>query len=70
MVSPDSEFLLTFSNQRACVSPWGASLRRYFVAAPDGTETDIVWGYWGGSNKKGGQGDVLIPFPGRVAEGR
>ena len=36
----------------------------------DGTESDIVWGYTGGSQKKGGQGDVLIPFPGRIKEGR
>jgi aldose 1-epimerase len=30
----------------------------------------VVWGYSGVKNKKGGQGDVLIPFPGRVADGR
>lgn len=68
-VTPDTEITLTFGNQRAVVSPWGASLRRYFIAG-DGTETDIVWGYSGGTQKKGGQGDVLIPFPGRVADGR
>lgn len=68
--SPDSELTLTLADQRAVVSPWGASLRRYFIVAPDGAETDIVWGYSGGANKKGGQGDVLIPFPGRVADGR
>jgi aldose 1-epimerase len=68
-VTPDTELLLTFDRQRAVVSPWGASLRRYFIAN-DGTETDIVWGYSGGAQKKGGQGDVLIPFPGRIADGR
>lgn len=68
--TPDTEMSLSFDNQRAVVSPWGASLRRYFIAEADGNETDIVWGYAGGSQKKGGQGDVLIPFPGRVAEGR
>jgi aldose 1-epimerase len=68
-VTPDTEIILTFGVQRAVVSPWGASLRRYFIAA-DGKETDIVWGYSGGAEKKGGQGDVLIPFPGRVADGR
>jgi aldose 1-epimerase len=52
------------------VSPWGASLRRYYFLSSDGRETDIVWGYSGGSQKKGGQGDVLIPFPGRIADGR
>jgi len=66
----DTEILLSFDSQRAVVSPWGASLRRYFIAETNGHETDIVWGYSGGAHKKGGQGDVLIPFPGRVAEGR
>ncbi len=68
--TPDTEILLSFGNQRAVVSPWGASLRRYFLVESGGNETDIVWGYSGGSHKKGGQGDVLIPFPGRIAEGR
>ncbi len=52
------------------VSPWGASLRRYLLIDNGGHETDIVWGYSGSSNKRGGQGDVLIPFPGRVRDGR
>ena len=69
MVTPDTELMLTFGNQRAVVSPWGASLRRYFLTV-DGRETDIVWGYSGGAHKKGGQGDGLIPFPGRIADGR
>jgi aldose 1-epimerase len=30
---------------------------------------DLIWGYEGTPNKRGGQGDVLIPFPGRVAGG-
>jgi len=51
------------------VSPLGASLRRYFLLK-GGSEIDVVWGYSGVNNKKGGQGDVLIPFPGRVAYGR
>lgn len=67
--APDTEIALSFDHQRAVVSPWGASLRRYFIVESGG-ETDIVWGYAGGGNKKGGQGDVLIPFPGRIAEGR
>lgn len=69
-VTPDTEITLSFDAQRAVVSPWGASLRRYFLMDADGRETDILWGYSGGSQKKGGQGDVLIPFPGRIAEGR
>lgn len=68
--TPDTEISLFFDSQRAVVSPWGASLRRYFILETNGDETDIVWGYSGGSHKKGGQGDVLIPFPGRVADGR
>lgn len=29
-----------------------------------------MWGYSGGSGKRGGQGDGLIPFPGRISDGR
>lgn len=68
--TPDTEISLSFGDQRAVVSPWGASLRRYYMVEDDGGESDIVWGYLGGSHKKGGQGDVLFPFPGRIAEGR
>jgi aldose 1-epimerase len=68
-ITPDTEITLAFGDQRAVVSPWGASLRRY-VFVSEGRETDIVWGYSGGAQKKGGQGDVLIPFPGRIADGR
>lgn len=69
-VTPDTELSLSFMNHCAVVSPWGASLRRYLVIDERGQELDIVWGYSGGSQKRGGQGDVLIPFPGRVANGR
>ncbi len=69
-VTQDTEITLAFGHQRAVVSPWGASLRRYFLLDAGGGEMDILWGYSGGDRKKGGQGDVLIPFPGRVAEGR
>ena len=68
--TPDTEITLSFNDQRAVVSPWGASLRRYFMVEANGSENDILWGYSGGGHKKGGQGDVLIPFPGRIAEGR
>ncbi len=68
--TPDTELSITFENQRAIVSPWGASLRRYLLINDGGQETDIVWGYSGGKGKRGGQGDVLIPFPGRVSDGR
>ncbi len=65
----DTELLLASGPHRAVVSTFGASLRRYFLVK-DGTEKDVVWGYTSVNNKKGGQGDVLIPFPGRVAYGR
>jgi len=68
--TPDTELSLSFENQRAVVSPWGASLRRYLLIDGGGRETDIVWGYSGGKGKRGGQGDVLIPFPGRIGGGR
>ena len=69
-VTPNSELVLSHDVHRAIVSPWGAALRRYFLMESSGAEADIVWGYSGGSHKKGGQGDVLIPFPGRIKEGR
>jgi len=69
-VTPDTELSLSFKNQRAVVSPWGASLRRYLLVDEGGREMDIVWGYSGGSRKRGGQGDVLIPFPGRISNGQ
>lgn len=68
--TPDTEQFLSFEDQRAVVSPWGASLRRYYLVDAAGRETEIVWGYSGGRQKKGGQGDVLIPFPGRIPDGR
>lgn len=68
--TPDTEMVLSVDQARAVVSPWGAALRRYFLVDPTRGNTDILWGYSGGQQKKGGQGDVLMPFPGRVAEGR
>ena len=65
----DREFSLSFNSQRAVVSALGGSLRRYFHVEPDGSESDIVWGYSGSENKIGGQGDVLIPFPSRIKDG-
>jgi len=40
------------------------------IIGSDGRSRDIATGYRGASNKIGGQGDVLIPFPGRIAQGR
>lgn len=70
LVTPNTELTLSFQNQRAVVSPWGASLRRYFLLNEHTHKTDIMWGYSGHNAKRGGQGDVLIPFPGRIGNGR
>jgi aldose 1-epimerase len=66
----DTEIVLRHADLRLRVSPYGASLRGMWRETADGTAVDIVTGYSGANNKAGGQGDVLIPFPGRVAGGR
>lgn len=69
LVGPDTELTLTRGDLRLIVSPYGASLRG--LSRVVGAETqEIITGYSGAANKVGGQGDVLIPFPGRVREGR
>jgi aldose 1-epimerase len=65
----DTEWTLRSGDLRATVSPTGASLRRLWVETPFQPDRDLVWGYTDAATKKGGQGDVLIPFPGRVAGG-
>lgn len=70
-MSESREIVLEFGSQRAVVSTLGASLRRYFVVGPEeGAEIDLLWGYQGDENKKAGQGDVLIPWPSRVKDGK
>jgi len=64
----DTEIVLTHGPWRLAVSPWGASLRGLSLWTGAGYE-DVVTGYVGAKQKVGGQGDVLIPFPGRVAGG-
>lgn len=68
--TPDTEITLTHNNWQLVVSPYGASLRGLYRTSPNGSREEIITGYSGASHKVGGQGDVLIPFPGRVAEGR
>ncbi|MHB1262353.1 MAG: aldose epimerase family protein [Thermoplasmatota archaeon] len=63
------ELTLVSGDLRATVSPFGASLRRLWVERSGHPPHDLLWGYSGTANKKGGQGDVLIPFPGRIAAG-
>ncbi|MBC8143598.1 MAG: hypothetical protein H7Y38_19375 [Armatimonadetes bacterium] len=65
----DSEIILQHGDLYARVSPHGASLRGLWRENADGTHTEIVTGYSGADNKVGGQGDVLIPFPGRIKNG-
>lgn len=64
----DPEWTLAAGPLRCTVSPFGASLRRLWVEEPAGPR-DVLWGYSGTAGKRGGQGDILAPFPGRVRGG-
>ena len=66
----DQEIVLARGDMRMRVSPYGASLRGLWREMADGTVQEIATCYSGFDNKVGGQGDVMIPFPGRVREGR
>ena len=66
----DREITLSAGDLRLKVSPFGASLRGMWRELPDGTRQEIITGYTGAKGKVGGQGDVLIPFPGRVRDGK
>lgn len=68
-MTDDPEIVLRAGDLRATVSPFGASLRRLWVERPGQAPRDLLWGYSGTASKKGGQGDVLLPFPGRIADG-
>jgi len=68
--APDTEIMLAHGDWRLVVSPYGASLRGLTYQGADGVREEVITGYSGAGNKVGGQGDVLIPFPGRVAGGR
>ncbi len=64
-MNDNTEFELVSGHWTAVVSSFGASLRALgYQGQP------VVSGYRGTANKQGGQGDVLLPFPGRVAAGR
>ena len=69
-VTPDTELTLTHGDWRLVVAPYGASLRGLSRQGAGGAHEQVITGYSGASGKVGGQGDVLIPFPGRVTEGR
>lgn len=66
----DVEITLAAGDLRLKVAPFGASLRGMWRELPDGSRQEIITGYTGAKGKVGGQGDVLIPFPGRVRDGR
>ncbi len=63
--TPDTEITLTHGDWQLTVAPYGASLRGLSHAG-----SPVITPYTGAAQKVGGQGDVLIPFPGRVAGGR
>ncbi len=68
--NPDGEVTLARGDLRLRVAALGASLRGLWSVEADGKSADIITGYEGAKNKAGGQGDVLIPFPGRVRDGK
>jgi aldose 1-epimerase len=68
--SRDVEITLQRNDLRLRVSPFGASLRGFWRESADGQAQEIVTTYTGAKGKVGGQGDVLIPFPGRIRDGR
>ncbi len=57
----ETELTLTYGDWSARVSNYGASLRGVWFQGEE-----VVTSYSGKENKVGGQGDVLIPFPGRI----
>jgi aldose 1-epimerase len=65
----DVEITLAAHDLILRVSPYGAALRGLWREQQDGTRFAIATGYSGAEAKVGAQGDVLIPFPGRIREG-
>ncbi|MBC8100988.1 MAG: aldose epimerase [Cytophagales bacterium] len=66
----DIEILLAWGDLRLKTAPYGASLRGFWRETANGARRDIITSYTSVAGKVGGQGDVLIPFPGRVSDGR
>ncbi len=65
----DRDIILGAFGYRLRVSPYGASLRGLWKLHGS-TEYVLITGYEGASAKLGGQGDLLIPFPGRIKNGQ
>ena len=65
--SPPSgqQFVLTFGDQRAVVTEVGAGLRTYTVA-----EGDVIDGYGEDEMCSIGRGQLLLPWPNRIEDGR
>lgn len=63
--TPNTEITLNHGDWQLTVAPYGASLRGLSHA-----NAPVITSYTGADHKVGGQGDVLIPFPGRVAGGK
>jgi len=59
------QFVLTFGDQRAVVTEVGAGLRTYTVA-----ERDIIDGYSEDEMCTIGRGQLLLPWPNRIEDGR
>ncbi len=68
--SADTEITVQADKLRLRASPYGASLRGLWREGMNGQQEEVITGYTGAKHKVGGQGDVLIPFPGRVRDGR
>jgi aldose 1-epimerase len=64
-LTPDTDLTFTHGPYTLTVAPYGASLRGLTH-----NNDPVITGYHGKDGKVGGQGDVLIPFPGRVSGGR
>ena len=64
----DDDIHLTHGDLHLTVSAYGASLRG-LTRGEGASAKPIVTSYQGAKNKVGGQGDVLIPYPGRVNRG-
>ncbi len=68
--SHDREYLLLHQALRLRVSPFGASLRGMWQENGQARPIEIITQYSGAENNVGSQGDVLIPFPSRIPDGR
>jgi aldose 1-epimerase len=66
----DVEITIERGEWRLIAAAIGASLRGLQKRGGDGAFRDVATTYHGLANKVGGQGDVLVPFPGRISYGK